>query len=270
MGDSWDDDDVDVEELLAAQQKKKDEEELTIDDIEEAKRKQAEAEAAAAPKIKKEKKKKEVEEEAKDVRHDETLSDPVAEKMRRQKLVEDADARMAADLFSGVSFAQQKIDEDKAILAEKKAKEEEVKAKKAAAKAKIEVRDGFDEVKLTTQADVEKLLASCLEKIETGKAKGAAPLFMTHLTKALEVQLSTEELNAFDKLIAGIVKAKKVEKTAADTAKRKTNVKMDKNTKFDTGKELAEVYGGGGYDEDWDEDEWYDEATAAEYAPPKR
>jgi len=269
MGDSWDDDDVDVEELLAAQQKKKDEEELTIDDIEEAKRKQAEAEAAAAPKIKKEKKKKEVEEEAKDVRHDETLSDPVAEKMRRQKLVEDADARMAADLFSGVSFAQQKIDEDKAILAEKKAKEEEVKAKKAAAKAKIEVRDGFDEVKLTTQADVEKMLASCLEKIESGKAKGAAP-FMTHLAKALEVQLSTEELNAFDKLIAGVVKQKKVEKTAADTSKRKTNTGANKNTKFDIGKELADA-GGEGWDEDWEEEEWWDEGgTAAEYAPPKR
>jgi len=274
MGDSWDDDDVDVEELMAQQQKKKVEEEMTIDDIEEAKRKQAEAEAAAAPKVKKTKeKKKDADDEAKDVAYDVALNDPVAEKQRRQKLVEEADARMAADLFSGVNVAQSKIDEEKVKVAEKKAKEEALKAKKAATKAKIEVRDGFDEVKLTTQADVEKLLASCLEKIETGKAKGAAPLFMTHLAKALEGQLSTEELNAFDKLITGMVKDKKVEKTAADTAKRKTNEKMNKNTKFDTGKELAEVYGGGGYDEDWDEEEWWDEgtaATAAEYAAPKR
>lgn len=270
MGDSWDDDDVDVDELLNQQQKKKEEEEMTIDDIEEAKRKQAEAEAAAAPKVKKEKKKKDAEEEAKDVPYDVALNDPVAEKMRRQKLVEEADARMAADLFSGVTKSQDEIDKEKAKEAEKKAAEEAVKVKKAAAKAKIEVRDQFEEVKLTTQADVEKLLGSCLEKIETGKAKGAAPLFMTHLAKALEGQLSTDELNAFDKLIAGMVKDKKVEKTAADTAKRKTNEKMNKNTKFDVGTVLAEAEG---WDEDWDEEEWWDEgaaATAAEYAAPKR
>jgi len=272
---SWDDDDFDVEEEIAEQQKKKQEEEMTIDDIEEAKRKKAEAEAAAAPKVKKEKKKKEDDEEEKDVAYDVALNDPVAEKLRRQKLVEEADARMAADLFSGVEKASTKVEEEKAKEAEKKAKEEQVKVKKAAAKVKIEVRDAFDELKLTTQADVEKLLADCLEKIESGKAKGAAPLFMTHLTKALEVNLSTEALNGFDKMIAGMVKEKRVEKTAADTAKRKTNEKMSKNTKFDTGKELADVYGGGAgaYDEDWDEEEWWDEgtaATAAEYAAPKR
>lgn len=270
---SWDDDDFDVEEELAQNEKKAQEAEMTIDDIEEAERKKAEAEAAAAPKQKKKDKKKEEDTAAEDVPYDLALEDPVAEKLRRQKLVEEADARMAADLFSGVSAADEAVEKAKAIEAEKKEKEAAVAAKKAATKAKIEVRDAFVEYKLTTQADVEKLLADCLAKIETGKAKGAAPLFMTHLVKALEVSLSSEELTAFDKLIAGMVKDKKVEKTAADTAKRKTNEKMSKNTKFDTGKEIAEVYGGGGDYEEWDEDEWWDEgtaATAAEYAAPKR
>lgn len=81
--------------------------------------------------------------------------------------------------------------------------------------------------------------------------------------------MSSEELKNVDKAIEGMVKAKKVDKTAADTAKRKTNEKLSKNTKFNTSQEVADVYGGGDWDEEWDE-EWWDDGTAAEYAPPKR
>lgn len=271
MSDSEDDWDIDVDAALEEKNQKAKEEEMTIDDIEEEKRKKAEAEAAAAPKVKKVVKKKEDEEE-KDVAYDVALQDPVAEKLRRQKLVEEADARMAADLFSGVSKAQEKLEKEKAAEEAEAAKKAAAVAKKAAAKAKVEVRDAFDDLKLSTQADVEKLLADCLSKLETGKAKGASPLFLTQLVKALEPKISSEDLTSLDRLLAGIVKDKKVEKTAADTAKRKTNEKMTKTTKFDTGKEMADVYGEGNWD-DWDEEEWWDEGnagTAAEYAPPKR
>merc|ERR1711912_136726 len=113
MGDSWDDDDwedKDVEADLEEQLKKKNQEDMTIDDIEEMERKKKEAEAAAAPKPKKMVKKKEEEKDPEDVPYDVALEDPVAEKLRRQKLVEEADARMAADLFAGVDRAE----EDKA------------------------------------------------------------------------------------------------------------------------------------------------------------
>lgn len=259
---SWSDDEFDVEAEMAENAKRKEEEEMTIDDIEEAKRKKAEAEAAAAPKAKKKEKKKDEDKEPEDPAYDVVLQDPVQEKIRRQKLVEEADARMAADLFSGVEKADDAIAEEKRVVEEKKEKEAALKAKKAATKVEIVVRDSFDNVSLDTQADVEQLLATCIDKIENGKAKGAAPLFMTHIMKALVDNLNSEELTNFDKLVASIVKGKKVEKTAADTAKRKTNEKMSKTTKFDVHKEVAEVYGGGDYEE-WDEEDWWDEGAAA-------
>merc|ERR1719329_133998 len=191
------------------------------------------------------------------------------QKLRRQKLVEEADARMAADLFSGVDRAESAIEEEKAKEAEKARIEAEKAAKKEAKKAKVEVRDAFDKVQLNTQADVESLLATCMEKMEKAKAKGAAQPFLTHLMKAVEAQLTSEELNNFDKRLGVIVKDKKVEKTAVDVGKRKTNEKLSKTTKFDIGKETADVYGDGDWGDDWDE-EWWDDATAKEYAPPTR
>jgi len=271
---SWSDDDFDVDEEIAEHQKKKEEEEMTIDDIEEAAKKKAEAEAAAAPKAKKKVKKPEEEKEAVDSHYDVALQDPVAEKLRRQKLVEDADARMAADLFAGVAAnADEKAKMDKEAEEAKKAKEAAAAAKKAAAaatKVQIEVRDKFDKIELKNQADVENLLASCVEKIDTGKHAGAASRFMTQIFKALVDQLNPDELAAVEKQAADVVKSKKVQKTEAEGAKRKNNEKATKNTKFDIGKEIADVHGGGEWGDDWDNEEWWDDATAAEYAPPKK
>lgn len=268
---SWSDDDFDVEEEMAENAKKKQEEEMTLDDIEEAAKKKAEAEAAAAPKAKKKEKKKDEEGITQDgVAYDVMLQDPVAEKIRRQKLVEEADARMAADLFSGVDAADSKVEEEKAAKEAEKVKEVEKAVKKAAQKMEVVVRDSFDRLELATQADVSSLLGTCMEKIESGKAKSSAPLFLTHIMKALEKELSSEELKAMDTLIAGIVKGKKVVKTEADTGKRKTNEQQTKNTKFDIHKETAEVYGGGDYDEEWEEEEWWDEGSAAKPAGPAK
>lgn len=269
---SWSDDDWDPDEAVAEPKKEAEEEEMTIDDIEEAERKKKQAELAALPKTKKKEKKEKEEVAPEDVPYDVALNDPAAEKARRQKLVEEADARMAADLFSGVTRSPEEIARLEAEAAEKKRKEEEEAAAKKAAKkeAKTEVRDAFEQMKLATQTDVETLLQRCMEKIESGKAKNAGPLFLTHLTKALADSLETEELNNFDKLLAGIVKEKKVEKAANQAKASKTNDKLNKNTKFDTNAAMSEMYGGAGEWDDWDDEEWWDEGTAADYAPPKR
>lgn len=264
----WDDDDFDVDAKL--DEVKENDEDMTIDDIEEAARKKAEAEALAAGKPKKKKKEEKEAADGEDCAYDVALQDPVAEKLRRQKLVEEADARMAADLFSGVDKAEEEKEQKKAAEEAEKAAEAEKAVKKEAVKAKIVVQDAFDRIKLDTQADVTNLLSTCLEKIETGKAKGSAQLFLTHLMKALVDDLSTEELKGIDTQLTGIVKDKKVEKTAADTAKRKTNEKMTKNTKFNISKETEDVYGTGEWGEEWDEEEWADDATAKEYAPPPK
>lgn len=266
---SWEDSDDDWEN---EQQEAPKSTELTIDDIEEAERKKKEAEAAElAAKQPKKKKEKEKEDEKKpeDVPYDVALQDPVAEKLRRQKLVEEADARMAADLFSGIGGAPEAKEEEAKKEQEAKEKAEEEKRKKAAKKAEIQVIDAWDQVDLKLQGDVEELLRNCLEKFESAKAKSAAHLWLTHLVKALEPTLSSEDLIGMEKKITEIVKGKKVSATASQTEK-KGQVKLNKNTKFDISKEFAESkYGDGDWDEDWD-DEWWDDGTAAAYAPPKK
>lgn len=266
---SWDDDDFDVDEHLV--QSKAPEEELTIDDIEEAERKKKEAEAAAAPKPKKQVKKKEEKKEKEEKPEDTPLLDPVAEKIRLQKLMEENDARMAADLFAGVDKAPEEIAALKAKEEEKKRKEAE-KAKKAANKVQIEERDLFEEVELKTQGDVTSLLGRCLEKLEASKAKESDKLFLTHMMKALHSQLSTEDLNKVDKMLEGLIRQKKLAQAQAQSAKvgRAQDKDRDKGTKSNKASAYdLDDYADGDWGDDWDE-EWWDDATAADYAPPKR
>lgn len=269
--DDWENEDSDDDKWEDDLKKKKEEpeEELTVDDIEEMKRKEAEAQAAAAPKPKK--KPKDAKEEKpvnpEDLPYYVELDDPVAEKLRRQKLVEEADARLAGDLFSGLD----KPDEDeeaKAKAAKEKAEKEAAEKKKAEkAKVTVVVNDAFENLELKTQEDVTNLLGTCLEKINASKAKGAAQKFFLDCLKALEPMLTGEEVRELEKSVNQMVKAKKVEKQQADAAKKKVNDTPSKNTKFNTHDEMAVVYGGDDWD-DWDEDEYWEGAEA--YAPPKR
>lgn len=105
---------------------------------------------------------------------------------------------------------------------------------------------------------MEELCGTCIQKLEKGKAKGSHAKFMTDLVKALEANLDSKELDAFDKSIAALVKAKKVEKTSVEANKRKTNEKMSKTTKFNVNDELSTMYGGEeDWDEDWDDEQYY-------------
>lgn len=254
----WDADEIDDEKLdklleQAATKKKKgnDSEDESDHDSEEERKKEEALEAARAKIAAGQAKSKA---KAGKTVVDETLLDAKAEKARRQKLVELADARLADDLFSGCD----KPEEDVA-LAKKAAAEEaaaEAKAAKAQAeKSKVIIKDLFDGLELKTQADVEALSSTCVEKLSTGKAKGGAQRFLLELLKVLGSSLDTQELTNFTKTLGDLAKAKQVEKTAAASEKKKGNEKSTKNTKFDTHGEMDLMYGGGGADwEDWDED----------------
>lgn len=266
---SWDDDDFDADAALeeAAKAKTQAKDDLTVDDIEEAERKEAEAKAKALGKPKKKPKEEEKKKAPEEVPYYVELDDPVAEKMRRQKLVEEADARLAGDLFSGLD---KPVEETPAQQAKREKEEKQAAAKKKAEKPKVTVvvNDAFDKLELKTQDDVTNLLTTCIDKINASKAKGAAQKFFLDVLKALEPTLTQDEIKDLDKTIAGMVKQKKMEKTQADAAKKKVNDTPSKNTKFNTHDEMAVVYGGDDWD-DWDEDDtWWE--GAEEYKAPKR
>lgn len=170
-----------------------------------------------------------------------------------------ADDRLAEDLFAGCSKAEIALAQDEAA---KKKKEEEEQRKQeaaaAAAKPKIVIQDAFDQVELNVQADVEKLVETCLDKVNKAKAKDCALKMMVDLLKALEQSLTLKEINEIEKALADSVKDKKAAKGSIDAKQNKANTKLSKTTKFNTSSEWEEVYGGGAGDEEWTQEEWDD------------
>lgn len=254
--DEWDVDDI--EEKLQAQLKEKEkarrrEEGLDSESEEEKEASKAdESKPKPKPKPKVDKKKAQAKKEEEPV----PVLSSQEEKLRQRKLVEEADARLANDLFSGCEKPKEmsKAEEEE----EKAKKEKEEAAKKAAAKPKIVVVDAFDKVELKVQGDVEQLCATCVEKINKGQAqaKGGASKFLVDLFKHLETSLDTKDLLEFEKAVNEAVKQKQQEKGARLAKDNKANTKLSKTTKFNTASEWEEVYGGGEGDEDWTQEEW--------------
>lgn len=250
---SWSDDDFDADAAIAQKEKvaatKKDDSEDSSDEEPAAKPEPKLAAPKPKSKGKDVKKKSEIPEDQK------ALSDPKKERERLKKLQEAQDARNTADLFGG-------IDSDKE-------EEEETKVDtKFEAKTKVVIveNDLFDKLELKTQADVEGLAGKCMEKINGGKAKGAQQMFLTNLLKSIGDHLELKDLEALQKQMAEVLKMKKVEKTAVDTGKRKTNEVPKKNTKFNIHAETAVVYGDGDYEE-WDDEDWAAWETGEKAAP---
>lgn len=239
---SWSDDEWDADEALKKAEKAKAE-------WDESSEEEKKPDPKPAPKPKSKKKK----EEKKQPEYDVALEDPVAEKMRRQKLVEEADQRLAADLFSdcGATSAKKQAGDSAAATASSQA---------AAPKVQYVVHDTFEQLELKTQKDVEDLCSRCTAKINenpTLKA-GAAHKFIYDLYKALEGDLKKEELEALEKTVGNMLKEKKVSKSEVDANKRKTNEKLNKNTKFNVNDEMATVYGDGKWDE-YNEEDYYED-----------
>lgn len=258
--DDWDDEDVE-KKLETSQAKKAKDWDDSSDEGEKAKEEEKKPEPKAEPKVaakaeakpkatgKKGKKKftplNLAEETPKG--GDVALADPVAEKQRRQKAVEDSDKRLAQDLFDDCPKPEP----------EKKTTKEPSKAaasSDAPPKVQYVTKDSFEELELKTQKDVETLSSRCCKKINdaTTLKAGAAHKFVFDLFKAIEPELDAQQLNELDKFVASILKEKKVTKTAVEANKKKGNEKLSKTTKFNAQDEMSIVYGGG----DWDEEDW--------------
>lgn len=250
MGDDWDDDEWDADELLEQADKKKkgawDDEEEEDDGEDEQKKKEEEERIAKAEA---ERKAREDEKSKKKAEVYVPLADPVQEKLRRQKLEEEADHALTSELFDGF----EKKDSSSATAGQKSA--EASKTAKKAEGAKIVVKDKFDDLELKTQKDLEDLCKVICVKVGEAKAKGAAGKLIIDLLKIVEKQIDLKDMEALDKKLTTVIKAKKVEKTEAEANKKKGNEKLNKNTKFNAAAEMDEMYGGAA--EDWD-DQWED------------
>lgn len=255
--DDWDADDVD-KKLEASQAKKAKDWDSSSDEEkkpEEEEKPKPKAEPKPEPKAKatgKKGKKKftPMNLAAEETKPDVPLADPVEEKKRKQKLVEDADARLAADLFSDCPPPASKKETAKEVS------NSAVVGSSSDLPVKIQyvTKDSFEELQLNVQKDVEVLSSRCCQKImksATLKA-GAAHKFVFDLFKALEPELGVSELNELDKFVAQVLKEKKVNKTAVEANKKKGNEKLSKTTKFNVKDEMSTVYGEG----EWDEEDW--------------
>mmetsp|Transcript_21246 Transcript_21246/g.49470 ORF Transcript_21246/g.49470 Transcript_21246/m.49470 type:complete len:277 (-) Transcript_21246:150-980(-) len=257
--DDWDAEDIEAK--LEAQLKEKERAKRRAEgysDSDEEKppeppKEQDEPEAKPKPKPKPKKKGKDKAEEVKE--EEVPPQDSQAEKLRRQKLVEEADARLADDLFSGCDTPDEEAAK-KAKEEEERKQEEEARKAREAAKPKVVIVDAFDQVHLEVRADVEKLCMTCVEKVNKGQAKGASLMFLKNLLVQLESGLELKELEELEKEFAGVLKEKQVQKGAQQSKANKANTQLSKRTKFDENKEWEEVYGGGEGDEDWTQEEW--------------
>mmetsp|Transcript_27011 Transcript_27011/g.62816 ORF Transcript_27011/g.62816 Transcript_27011/m.62816 type:complete len:254 (-) Transcript_27011:158-919(-) len=247
---SWDDEDWDddaLEEKLKDQEKKAQKAEQGEDEEDEDEY----PALGAAPKAKSKpqsKPKSKPKAKAK-VEYQEPLADPAAEKARLRALEEQRDLDLANDLLGGLDEPV-KVKESDAKADQKKAE-----AKKSE-KVQVIVEDAFDDLELKTQKDLDDFLATCTDKLNKGKAKEAAIRFLTGIIKGLESHLDAASLQSMEKQMADFVKVKKTEKTSAQENKRKGNEKLSKTTKFNQYDEMSTVYGGGGDDDYWDEEDW--------------
>merc|ERR1712137_89740 len=175
--------------------------------------------------------------------------DAAAKKVHLQKLVEEADADIAMDLFGGAGTAKEtkrKEEEEKLAAAEA--------TRKAKAKEKIQYVDAFDQLELKTQASVEDLCSNCTEKIRES-TKDVSLKYLTEIFKRLQDDCELKELEEIENVLKGIVKARKNAKATENTKVNKANTKINKTTKFNTASEWADVYGDDDYD-DYTQEEW--------------
>lgn len=249
-GDDWDDDAIEkkLEAQLKEKEKERRREEGLDSESEEEEPKPDEGAPKPKPKPKPTKAKVEKVEEPK-------LS-AEEEKLRRQRLVEEADARLAEDLFSGIEKPKAQVEKEEKEAAQKAAKDAEEREKKAAAnKPRIIYNDAFEKVNLVVQADVEKLIESTVKKVDSAPAKGAATRFLSDLLKQLDFKLENKDVDELIKRLSEMALQKKVA-ASSDAKNNKANNKLSKTTKFNAASEWEEVYGGGAGDEDWTQEEW--------------
>jgi len=251
----WDADDIEAKvEALRKEKERERRREEGLDSDSDGEKAAKKAAAASAVKVKKEKGPSTKQEEKKpDTDPDQVqLDDPKAERARLKRLQEAQNARLAGDLFAG-------FEKDETPMEKEKREKTEAAQAKVVAKPKVKIIDSFKNLDLKVQKDVDDLSSVILGKFEKSTLhKGGPVKFITELFKQLESSLDLQDLEDLNKTVDAMVKDKKVVKGATQSKDNKANTKINKNTKFNTTSEWADVYGGGGdeYEEEWTTEEW--------------
>ncbi|EPT27195.1 translation initiation factor eIF3 subunit [Toxoplasma gondii TgCatPRC2] len=222
---SWEDE---ADEILEAEERRKQEE-------------QQKAAAAAAKRV------------ANDARRgfaddsDAPLSDPLAEKMRRQKLVEEADKRLMDDLFSG---CERPADYVPPTAASAVAAAARAKMTKAAAP----VVDPVDAVALRSYKDCEQFATKLGKKIRESPAKSPAWLrLLDLLIKDCSPKMDMKDLVSLQKKLQSAVADREKESKQIVEKKKKPNDVGSKMKNYQD--EVDMLYGDLSQDEEDDDEE---------------
>lgn len=179
---------------------------------------------------------------------DEPLNDTMAERMRRQKLVEESEKRALHDLFAGCERPEAPANPSKEL------EQRALLAAKAAKALAATSSDPLDSVQLKTFRDCERLVDSLSKKIVESPAKSPAWLrLLDLLLKECTPKMDLKDLKTLQgKLNSTVTEKEKAERQLAEKKKKPNDIGSQCRNYKD---ELDVVYGG---DSD-DEDEEYDE-----------
>ncbi|CEM04649.1 unnamed protein product [Vitrella brassicaformis CCMP3155] len=269
---SWDDDDFDVDPAGVATKKINEEEEDVLDDWEQhddqptapaapAPPPSASASAQPAsngtlPAKSKPPAKKEPAEEAYVA-----LDDPLAEKLRRQKLEEQSNDILAADLFAGCPRpdpSSGRGGEGNSTAASTSAADgvkERGKATKVGGTGKDKgvAKDLFDDVSFKSTKDLEAFAAKLSDKIVASPVKSAGWFrFLDLVLRDAQGKLDAKDCKKLISKLNEYISLKETAKRQAEDAKKKPNkVKMDAKDEMDI------MYGEGAEEEYEEDDEEY-------------
>lgn len=176
---------------------------------------------------------------------DAPLSDPVAEKMRRQKLVEEADKRLMDDLFSGC--------ERPADYMPPTATSAAVAARTKTTKAAAPVVDPVEAISLRSYKDCEQFATRLGKKIRESPAKSPAWLrLLDLLLKDCTPKMEMKDLVSLQKkLQAAVADREKESKQVVEKKKKPNDVGSAMKNYRD---EVDMLYGDLSQDEDDDEE----------------
>eukprot|EP00922_Rhytidocystis_sp_ex-Travisia-forbesii_P013980 GHVS01020849.1.p1 GENE.GHVS01020849.1~~GHVS01020849.1.p1 ORF type:complete len:229 (+),score=49.92 GHVS01020849.1:137-823(+) len=144
------------------------------------------------------------------------LDDPIEEKLRRQRIVEQADAELMEDLFSGCPRPES-ISTTEAVAADKST------AKPTATKTNI-TADPLDMIDLKSLKDVESFGTRLCEKIANSNAKSPALLrLLDLLLKECVPKMEPKDVTTLQNKTRLVCKQKLEQKRASAASKKKPN-----------------------------------------------
>lgn len=152
------------------------------------------------------------------------LDDPVAEKIRKQKLIEESDAALASDLFA---------DMDKPKPKKEEAKPKDSKVAEASSQ-KVEVKtiykDSLEDLQVKMHSHVEGMTKMVVPKLKEATAKNAKVKFIEDTFKAISSKLELTEMEKVQKAIKDALAVRK-KKEAEDKKKAALQEIEDKKKK---------------------------------------